>query len=103
VSDYLAAVVEEDWEQAYEQRCPQDQQAESLSAFTSRVSSQPRIESYEVGDLTLEQGAGGVFDAESTVAVRVTYTGGAGASLTFPVEQNPDTGDFQVCGTVTGR
>lgn len=101
VSDYLAAVVEEDWEQAYELRCEQDRQLETVAEFTGRVSSQPQIESYEVRDLEIDQGQGGVFDADTRVPVDVVYAGDATPSrLTFPVEQNQGTGDYEVCGTV---
>ncbi|MPZ25033.1 MAG: hypothetical protein GEV12_00910 [Micromonosporaceae bacterium] len=102
VADYLAAVAEEDWEQAYDQRCEQDRRAESLPAFTSRASAEPAIESYQVGDLQIEPGNGGLEPGggEMTVPVFVTYAGGASARLIFPVDQSSRTGRFEVCGTV---
>jgi hypothetical protein len=93
VRDYLAALAEQDWEQAYEQRCEDDRERESLAEFTGQQATQPSIESYEVGDLDV---------AESTVPVQVTYADSTGAELAVPVEQDQDTGQFEVCGTVEG-
>jgi hypothetical protein len=101
VSDYLAAVVDQDWERAYELRCEQDQQAESPDEFAGRISSEPQIESYEVGELNLEQGGGGLFDSDATVPVDVVYAGSAGPErIIIPVEQDSSTGDFEVCETL---
>jgi hypothetical protein len=91
VGDYLAALAEQDWEQAYEQRCADDRQRESLAQFAGAQSGQPPIDSYEVGDLDV---------ADETVPVQVTYADGTGAGLAVPVEQNQNTGQFEVCGTV---
>lgn len=99
VDDYLAAVVAEDWERAYELRCAADQQTESLGAFTDRVSGPPRIESYDVGEVVVDSGEGSPFsDVEMTVAVRVTYADGTGESIGMRVEQDP-TGQIEVCET----
>jgi hypothetical protein len=101
VSDYLAAVVDQDWERAYALRCEQDQQAETRDEFAGRMSSDPQIESYEVGELNLEQGGGGLFDSDATVPVDVVYAGSAGPErITLPVEQDSGTGDFEVCQTL---
>ncbi|MGH3680944.1 MAG: hypothetical protein ACRDT2_11940, partial [Natronosporangium sp.] len=102
VSDYLAAVAEQDWEQAHDLRCEPDRRAESLPEFTDRVSAEPRIESYQVGDLRIDSGGGGLDPegGETTVPVSVTYAGGDSARLIFPVEQNSRTGRFEVCGAV---
>jgi hypothetical protein len=90
VRDYLAALAEEEWEQAYELRCEDDRGRESLNDFARRQLQQPQIDEYEVGDLDV---------AEMTVPVRVTYADDSGAQLTVPVEQD-ETGQFEVCGTV---
>jgi hypothetical protein len=99
VDDYLTAVTEADWERAYELRCEADRRTESLRAFTRRVSAPPRITSYEVGDLQLEPGDN-MFDPETAVPVDVVYADGSEAVLTVPLERDPGTGQFQVCGTV---
>jgi hypothetical protein len=90
VSDYLAAVAEQDWEQAYELRCEDDREREPLDEFARRESGQAQIAAYEVGDLDV---------AEMTVPVQVTYAGDARTELSVPVEQN-DTGEFEVCGAI---
>jgi hypothetical protein len=91
VGDYLTAVGEQDWEQAYGLRCEDDREDQSLTEFAQREAAQPRILSYEVGDLDV---------ADATVPVRVTYTDGTGARLAVPVEQSSRTGRFEVCGTI---
>lgn len=93
VSDYLAAVAGQRWQEAYELRCEDDRDRQSLDDFTRRQAQQPRIESYEVGDLDL---------AEMTVPVRVDYADDADARLAVPVAQNR-TGEFEVCGTIEQR
>jgi len=91
--DYLAAVADRNWEEAYELRCRQDRQAESLFEFTSRVSAEPRIGSYQVGDMDPEP------DGDITVPVQVTYADGTADRLVFPIEQNPN-GQLEVCGRI---
>jgi hypothetical protein len=91
VGDYLTALVEQDWEQAYELRCEDDREDQSLAEFTQRESTQPQIEVYEVGDLDT---------VEMTVPVRVTYADGTGEQLAVPVEQSSQTGRFEVCGSI---
>jgi len=91
VRDYLAAVAEQDWEQAYELRCEDDRERVSVAEFANEQAGQPQIEAYDVGDLDV---------AEMTVPVRVTYTDDSGTQLDVPVEQSSETGRFEVCGTV---
>jgi hypothetical protein len=90
VDDYLAALAEQDWEQAYDLRCAEDRADESLAAFSQRESARPPIKSYEVDDLE---------PADLTVPARVIYTDGTTQTLTVPVEQN-EQGQFEVCGTI---
>jgi hypothetical protein len=94
VTDYLVAVTEQDWEEAYRLRCERDRQAESLPEFTSRVSAQPPIDDYQVRDIDPAP------DGDITVPVAVTYADGTGATLIVPLDQNTETGRFEVCGTV---
>jgi hypothetical protein len=97
VEDYLAAVVAQDWQGAYEQLCAADRSAESLPEFTSRVSEPPRIQSYQVGDLEVEAGDD-AFDQRLLVPVDVVYDNGDPGQLTFPVSNS--TGRFAVCETL---
>jgi hypothetical protein len=91
VGDYLDAEIEGDWEEAYQQRCEQDREAESLAEFTRRVSAQPRIESYELGDVD-------VTGAELRLPTRVEYEDGRSERLLVPLNQDPETGMLEVCG-----
>lgn len=91
VGDYFDAEIEGDWERAYQQRCGQDQQAETLQQFTQRVSALPRVESYELGEVDIT-------GAELRLPTRVEYEDGRSERLLVPVEQNPETGLLEVCG-----
>jgi hypothetical protein len=89
VDDYLSARADGEWTAAYEQRCEADQRAESLAAYTRRVSDQPRIESYELGETDLVM---------LEVPVVVEYVDGTSDRWRVPLSQNPQTGEFMVCG-----
>jgi hypothetical protein len=90
VGDYLDAVLAADWERAHGLRCERDRGEEPLAAFTRRVSGQPRIDSYEMGELQLTQ--------PLELPVRVTYTNGRTGDLRIPLVQNQRTGELEVCG-----
>jgi len=90
VGDYLDAVLEADWDRAYGLRCERDREEEPLAAFTRRVSAQPRIDSYEMGELQLTQ--------PLELPVRVTYANGRTSELRVPLAQNQRTGELEVCG-----
>lgn len=99
VDDYLAAVVERDWQQAYELRCAADRRAESLPEFRRRVSAGPQIETYEIGEIAPQPGDE-LFSSAVTVPVQVAYADGTRTRLTVPLDQDPQTGQLEVCGTV---
>jgi hypothetical protein len=90
VEDYLAAVAAQDWQEAYDQRCADDREDETLAEFTQRESARPRIQSYDVGDLD---------PAALTVPAQVVYVDSSQDTLSVPVEQD-QTGQFEVCGTI---
>lgn len=92
VGDYLDALIAGEWKQAYEQTCEEDQRAESLAAFTDRVS-QPRIESYELGELDLAD-----MQSETLqLPAEVRYAGGGRRQVTYPLVPDPEGGRLQVC------
>lgn len=102
VSDYLEAKRQGEWEQAYELRCEADQRAQSLPRFVDQVSSGPRIQEYEVGDLRTTPGDD-PFDPSSgqlDVPVTVTYTNGESDRYRVPLAQDTTTGQLEVCGRV---
>lgn len=103
VDDYLAAVAEQEWQEAYEQRCAADREAESLREFTDRISDRPRIEEYSLGDLRIETGDDPLgVDGEMSVPADISYADGTDTVLEIPVDQNPETGQFEVCDAATG-
>lgn len=92
VGDYLDAEAEQQWQDAYEQRCDRDQRAESLTEFTRRVSAQPRIESYELGSVEITP------SGQLRLPAELTYVNGADDRIVVPLQQHPQTGMLQVCG-----
>jgi hypothetical protein len=88
VSDYLEALRDREWSQAYEQLCSQARTQETESQFTSRVSTGDPITSWDVGTVDLVRLA---------APVSVTYAGGDTAELQAYLGQNRQTGGFEVC------
>lgn len=92
VDDYLSARVEGEWQEAYELRCDQDQQDESLAEYTDRVSGEPRIESYELGEAEITP------RGDLQLPAVVDYADEGSERLLVPLAQDPDTGQIEVCG-----
>lgn len=88
VGDYLEALRDREWSQAYEQLCSQAKVQETQSQFTSRVSAGALITAWDVGPVDLVQLA---------APVSVTYSGGDTADLRAYLGQNRQTGGFEVC------
>jgi hypothetical protein len=89
VGDYLDALRDREWAQAYDMLCPRAQQEETESEFVSRVSTGERIASWDVGNVDLVQ---------LSAPVAVTYADGDTADLRATLGQNRQTGGFEVCG-----
>ncbi|HEY8471494.1 MAG TPA: hypothetical protein VIL37_02530 [Natronosporangium sp.] len=92
VSDYVAAIAEQDWEQAHELRCERDRNRLSPADLAQAQAGQPQIETYQVGDLDFQ---------DLTVPVQLTYDDLTGERVEVPVEQS-QTGRFEVCGDLVG-
>jgi len=88
VGDYLDALRDREWSQAYDQLCDQAKQEETEAQFTSRVSTAELITSWDVGAVDLVQ---------ATAPVSVTYADGDTAELRAYLAQSRDTGGFEVC------
>jgi hypothetical protein len=88
VGDYLEALRDREWSQAYDMLCAQAQQEETESQFTSRISTDDPIASWDVGNVDLVQLA---------APVAVTYSDGDTADLRAYLGQNRQTGGFEVC------
>jgi hypothetical protein len=88
VGDYLEALRDREWSQAYDQLCPQAKEQETEAQFTSRVSTEEPITAWDVGNVELVQ---------LSAPVSVTYSDGDTADLRAYLGQNRQTGGFEVC------
>jgi hypothetical protein len=89
VGDYFDALAERKYEDAYELLCDDAQRDESPAQFTARVSREPRVTSYQVGNVDL---------TDLTVPADVTYETGGQDQLEITLAQDRGTGEFEVCG-----
>ena len=88
VDSYLTALRGGRYDQAYGQLCERAQEQESASEFRSRVESEQRIQTWQLGD----------FDQlDLTVPVQATYENGQARRLEASLDQNTSTGRFEVC------
>jgi trans-2-enoyl-CoA reductase len=88
VSEYLDAVHDAHYDEAYGMLCQQAQDDESQDQFQQRVSAMSPISSYTLGDLNL---------VTLAVPVRATYESGQVAQLEAYLGQDTDTGALEVC------
>ncbi|MFD0968223.1 Rv0361 family membrane protein [Plantactinospora endophytica] len=89
VTDYLDAVDDEDFRKAYDLLCDSARQQESPAEFERRVSAEPEIASFEIGDVSLT--------SELSVPVDVTYASGGQDNLQALLDQDQTTGGLRVC------
>ena len=89
VADYLDALKEEEYVEAYRLLCDDAQDEESPGEFADRVSREPDIVSYTLHDLRID---------DFTLEADVRYPGGSGDSLRFVLVQDQRTGELEVCG-----
>ncbi|MDQ7902979.1 hypothetical protein RB614_00405 [Phytohabitans sp. ZYX-F-186] len=89
VGDYFDALAEGKYEDAYELLCDDLQRDETPAQFTARVTREPRVTSYQVGDVNL---------TDLTVPTDVTYATGGRDRLEITLAQDSGTGQFEVCG-----
>ena len=91
VGDYFEAIEAKKYDEAYGMLCESEQVRQTQAEFVSSAEAAEPIENHSVGDLDLAA-------VNLTIPVQVTYTDGQTATLDVYLEQNPDTGQFQVCG-----
>lgn len=87
--DYYRALVDEKYGDAYDLLCRDLRQRESRPEFERRVTAEPEITSYRVGDVDLNA---------LTVPVDVVFTGGGRDTQQVSLAQNGSTGQLEVCG-----
>ncbi|MBF9134129.1 hypothetical protein I0C86_35105 [Plantactinospora sp. S1510] len=88
VGEYLDAVDDEEFSKAYHLLCDAAQQQESPAEFQRRVSAEPEIASFQVGDVSLT--------SELSVPVDVTYASGGQDNLRALLDQD-SAGGLKVC------
>ncbi|RZU52637.1 hypothetical protein EV385_4511 [Krasilnikovia cinnamomea] len=91
IGKYFDALEQGKYADAYGMQCESEKQRQTQAEFTAEQSTQDRIQSSDVGDVDLTA-------VQLTVPVDVTYTDGSTNRLEVYLDQNPDTGEFQVCG-----
>jgi hypothetical protein len=89
VGGYFDALAEEDYGAAYDLLCDDIQEQASPEQFAAQVAQEPRITSYEVGDVNL---------TDLTVPADVTYAGGEQATLEISLDQDQSSCEFEICG-----
>jgi hypothetical protein len=88
--NYFDAITNKEYGQAYGLLCDDAQRRESAREFEQRVSAEPSIDSYRLGEVTLA--------SEVIVPVGVTYSGGGQGDLQVTMAQDSRTGTLEVCG-----
>ncbi|MFI6762642.1 hypothetical protein ACIBF5_26260 [Micromonospora sp. NPDC050417] len=88
--DYFDALRKQEYDNAYEVLCDAAQRRESPREFEARVSDEPQIRSYEIGEVT------GTTDL--AVPVDVVYGTGGSDRLRVLLAQDRRTGQLEVCG-----
>ncbi|SCL42085.1 hypothetical protein GA0074692_6648 [Micromonospora pallida] len=87
--DYYGALVDDRYTEAYDLLCRDLRERESRTEFERRVTAEPTIASYRVGDVNLN---------DLTVPVDVTLDGGGQEAQLVILAQNSSTGRLEVCG-----
>jgi hypothetical protein len=87
--DYYGALVDDRYAEAYDLLCRDLRERESRAEFERRVTAEPAITSYRVGDVDLN---------DLTVPVDVTLDGGGQETQRVTLTQSSSTGQFEVCG-----
>jgi hypothetical protein len=90
ITDYVEDVKARRYTEAYDSLCSQAKRETSRADFVSRVAAEEPIDDYRVGELDLTS-------VEMAVPVDVTYRDGDTARLFAYLDQNRQTGEFQVC------
>jgi len=88
VGDYLSALRDKKYDQAYRLLCERAQDDESPAAFRRRVTAADPIASWQLGDLNF---------VTLALPFQATYGNGTTASLEAFLGQDTDTGEFEVC------
>lgn len=88
VGDYLTAVKDKRFDEAYGMLCDDAQEAESPAAFRNRIAGEQAITDWKFGDLDF---------TSLSLPVDLTYAGGAVDTVEALLDQDTGTGDLEVC------
>ncbi|TDB71507.1 MULTISPECIES: hypothetical protein [unclassified Micromonospora] len=87
--EYYGALVRKEYGKAYDTLCDAVQRRESRSQFVRRVSDEPAVAGYRIGE---------VDPNTLTVPVEVTFSGGGRDTQTVTLAPDPQTAGLEVCG-----
>ncbi|MFV2019104.1 hypothetical protein [Micromonospora sp. LOL_023] len=90
VDDYFEAVSLQDFGAAYGMLCAEAQRRESSDEFAERLTEEPEVDSYSVGQVSVT--------SRIVVPVEVTYSDGGSETLRVSLNQDTGTGELEVCG-----
>jgi len=90
VGSYLDALEAEDFVEAYGLLCDQIQRQESVEAFTERVSDDPQVTSYRLGETDVAE--------DIVLPAELRYENGQERTLRFRLVDDGDTGELEICG-----
>ena len=92
VSNYLTAIKNQNYGQAYDQMCAAERNRISRTQFVSVFEAQPRIDSFRVAQPQINE--------TFVVPATIVYADGSAQTIKYRVEQDASTSDFEVCGEV---
>lgn len=90
VTDYLTALRDGSWADAYNLLCDERQSLTTEAQFARTQSAGPRVSSFTVGQLDLTNGI--------TVPATITFTNLSVDTVRYELKQDRKTGAFEVCG-----
>jgi hypothetical protein len=90
VTDYLNAIKEHQYRDAYDLICDREREQTSLPEFSVALAGEPQIESFELRDPVL--------DEPIVVPATLRFRNGAMDDVRYLLEQERSTGEFRVCG-----
>ncbi|MFF5073863.1 hypothetical protein ACFY2R_22350 [Micromonospora olivasterospora] len=87
--DYYEGLVERKYAKSYDALCDDARRRESRPEFERRVSAEPQVDSFRVGEVDTNN---------LTVPVAVTFSGGSRGSQRVTLAPDRQTGAMKVCG-----
>ncbi len=90
VTEYLTAVQNEDYAQAYTSLCDTERARLDESRFARSFANSPGIRSFTVGDPILTD--------RMVVPATIRFDDGSSDAVRYLLEQDTSTGEFEVCG-----